>query len=351
MNNNGSKEQQIKRILEQTVDYIENPAEYVCRYFEHDMSAKELIKCIKLVIEHNQQVIASLNEKNDELTNLITMADLEVEPNKEEIVSEVNVLPSSPNAQPDDSTTNTLSNTEITEKVIHINHDEFYDYYENNPYIRNSFPSIKLAIISVTKKLKNKLITMIANNPLEDVSYLQTQLSNYNDILETIALIEMENKEIPTADNTMSESDILVIPNYKGSSYLLDDIMEYPERFKDIQNAFSKILSGGIKDSKSIKQLGSVNQKLYEYCNKTGLRILFMKMDNGKIALSLLFYKDKQKSTKIKAYYMEALKRFELQKDQLNIDDIDFRIEQLQLINEINEVTTKQEVHSLKWGF
>ena len=154
-------------------------------------------------------------------------------------------------------------------------------------------------------------------------------------------------KNIYNPDVYSNEEKISIIYNQLLKDYENDSL----EDFKDIQNAFSKILSGGIKDSKSIKQLGSVNQKLYEYCNKTGLRILFMKMDNGKIALSLLFYKDKQKSTKIKAYYMEALKRFELQKDQLNVDDIDFRIEQLQLINEINEVTTKQEVHGFKGDF
>ena len=350
MSNTESKEQQIKKILSETDSYVIGPYEYIYDLFDYNIDELDMVKCLNLVIKHNNQVTASLIAQNEEMESLIKSSEKE-----EELMSDA--VPTPPDIQQIfeeekyDNIQEKSQSKEVVDKLIHINHHDFYDYFKSNPYIKDYFPALKLAILRSIKELKNKILTIIADNPLNDLSAVQAELTNYNGLLDTISLIEMEEEEVQNDFISTNDSNIIIIPNSKNSSYILDDIKSYPERFKDIQNSLNKILTGTLKDTKNIKQLGSVNQKLYEYWNKTGLRILFMKMDNNKIALSLLFYKDKQKSTKIAAYYSEAVKRYEAQKDNLNTDDIDFRIEQLQLIGEINETITKEETHHLKGGY
>jgi len=74
-----------------------------------------------------------------------------------------------------------------------------------------------------------------------------------------------------------------------------------------------------------------MGEKLYEYKRTNGIRVMFVKRGN-EIYICSLFYKDKQRSTKITSYYEEAIRRFNSFINTQDITSPDFEIEQKELI-------------------
>ena len=64
---------------------------------------------------------------------------------------------------------------------------------------------------------------------------------------------------------------------------------------------------------------------------------MYVTMPNGYIAICSLFFKDKQKSSKIESYYEEAITRFREQKKYIeeNLNNPDFMINQSILVGQI----------------
>ena len=164
--------------------------------------------------------------------------------------------------------------------------------------------------------------------------------------LEQDIIVEEEEKKEHT-----SPERIILLPHGQNSTYVLEDIQNYPESYDEIYLAFENILSKKFLGSKSIKSIKDKGDKLYEYTRTNGIRVLFIKRGND-IYICSLFYKDKQRSTKITAYYEEAIRRFDnFMSTCDSVDTPDFEIEQKELIGLIyGEIEPSQSLTMKKDG-
>lgn len=299
--------------------FIEHPYDFLYSSFE-DLNTLDLIEYYRIIMLHNKKALAALSEKNRELTkrlNIETKVEEPITIKKPTIVEKT-----IPQNEFDDSLYTIIKTIKTPEELENLIKSRGKDL----------IPKIKLYIYKYILEISEEIKILILLNSLEDIKERQTILEKYKQLLTS--LNKEDKKEVKEEEK--KGPTIIILPSKKGS-YLLNDIEEY-ETYKDIKNGLDKILDGRFLEGKDTKPITGKKEKLFEYFNKkTGLRILYILMDNNVIVVSELFYKDKQKSIKIDGYYDEAIRRFSINKEFLeaNLSNPDFAIEQMEIIGDI----------------
>ena len=199
----------------------------------------------------------------------------------------------------------------------------------------NDIIRIKLHFYKLMLDTKRKIKEMVLGNPFADIRELQFDLDSYTLILESISELEKKDK-IEEAQTELEFSNIFLATNRNGSTYIFEDIAEYPEKSKEIKNIFEKLIDGYFLKTKDTKGIEGYQENLYEYKHPNGIRILYVVIGNI-IVICSLFMKDKKKSTRIANEYDEAIKRFYDVKDYImaNFNNPEFHIEQAEQVGKI----------------
>ena len=175
----------------------------------------------------------------------------------------------------------------------------------------------------------------ILRAPLNDLTELQLQLLNYQEFLEVLKVEQVEKTNEVTQKEQEQKYNIIIVPDNKSSTYLFEDIIEYPEAYEEITLTFDNVMSQKMFSSKSIRQIRDKSEKLWEYKRKNGIRVMFIKNGNN-VFITSLFYKDKTRSIKIDNLYDEAIRRFNnFVATGVDYTSVDFAIEQKELIGTI----------------
>lgn len=305
-------EQQFQNIVSKE-GYITNPTDY---YYTHSQESLALVEGLRIIYLHNKGIISSLQDENISLNKTINIETVipsrVVEtPKKEETIPE-------PTTRKESTIIDLLTHTYDFDTITKI-------IDQSDPIDR---PIIKLFYYKKLQELKLELLHRISINPLSNNQDLISRIEEYTLLLEYLEPVEKQEEQKQTISN------IIILPNKRNSSYLYEDILNYLERSKEIKNALDKLLNEYFgKATKSLK--GYTN--LYEYTHPNGIRILYVVLPNNKIGICSIFYKDKNKSTKITNYYEEAISRFNQVKEYVlaNLTNPDFYIEQAEIIAEI----------------
>ena len=304
--------QQFTKELEKE-DYISNPMDY---FYSHAPEDLPLVEGLIVIFLHNKDIIDMLREDNAELTKKLNVTTIFPQEPKEEIKRETIIEP-----QP-------RKESNIIELLTHT-----YDFDTITKIIDQSSktdrPLIKLYYYKKLQDKKLELLQRISHNPLSNNQDLITKIEEY-----TLLLDYLEPQEEQKEEEKQLITNIIIVPNKSKSSYLYEDILNYLERSKEIKNALDKLLNEYY--GKSTKSLKGYNN-LYEYTHPNGIRILYVNLPNNKIGICSIFYKDKNKSTKITNYYEEALSRYNQNKEYIlsNLNNPDFYLEQAEIIAEI----------------
>lgn len=333
----------VKESLEQE-GFIFQPFTFIEDNFSDAYELNVDIECIALIIEHNYDIVEQIRNHYNDLLDILDHAqnidDIEVE--EENASKEININPE--------------------EKIAFNNYDSFVDVLlfaeENNTLeqeikelMHKQIPinSLKFSIYKRIKQIELQIHLLIAHNSLKDITKLQKDILKLKSLIKALTpkpLIE----ESPSFKED-KKYNVIFIPNKKNQLYIYDDITKYLEQAKEIKTALDKIYSGYVMESKQIKSISSKNEKLFEYKTPTGLRIMFIISGNN-IFVSLLFYKDKQRSIKIDALYDEAIKRYQLNEELLssNLNDPNFYLEQAELIGNLYTLLDDRSYELRKGG-
>lgn len=303
--------------------FITSAKDYILKHL-HSPSLEEYIECLHVVIINNQNYNEWQEKEISNLNQLIANAKPLVEQQSSSLSS--STLPENP------PISEKKNLQEAIEFITYSNQEELKVFLKK--LNKEDIIRLKLHFYKTILNLKEEINNTISQNPLADVSSKQDSLQEYMNILKTLINYKenlTSNQELP-----ISISNIIIVPN-KNSSYLLDDIIAYKERSKEIKNAFDKIIAGYFLQTKDLKSIESTKEHVAEYRNPNGLRILYIIKDNL-IYITSLFFKNKQKSSKITNEYEEAQKRFYTSYAYIkeNFTNPDFHIEQAELIGQIN---------------
>lgn len=311
----------------ENMDYIQNPYNYVYDN-EENFNSYELLEFIRIIHYHNQTITEQISDETKALTSIIKSA----QPIKEisvESRTDKKIIVDNSYTYPQDSQ---------VEQII-----KSLEYYKNIEEFKNNIRGIneqgiykiKLHLLKLVINTTKKVELTILKSAISDLTELQIKLLNYKEFLEVLKEKQViETNECPYQDQQLSYN-IILVPNNKSSTYLFEDITSYPESYDEITLTFDNIMSQQIFNSKSIRQIRDKSEKLFEYKRKNGIRVMFIKNGNN-IFVTSLFYKDKQRSTKIDHQYDEAIKRYtNFIESNTDYTSIDFSISQKELIGDI----------------
>lgn len=327
-----------------TLGYIQTPYEVI---YDHMPNATtyDIVEGLRIILVHNHRITLELDKENSSINQLLTSAKPLTLPEQTSTVTK--------EQEPVDNTYTYPQNSQAQQIIDSIKYFSSNEEFANNTknLSQDSIALIKLHLLKLIKQLERKIRTKVTIDPLCDTDNERLQLLTYKGFLEELTieqeiLIEAEEKQEPN-----NQQRIILLPNGKNSTYLLEDIQNYPESYDEIFIAFENIMSKKFLGSKSIKSIKDVGDKLYEYTRTNGIRILFIKRGND-IYVCSLFYKDKQRSIKISANYDEAIKRFnEFMSTGEDVTSIDFDIKQKELIGLIyGEIEPSQTLSIKKDG-
>lgn len=332
-----------KTIIEET-NYITNPDQYIDEKLSSlacEISPSEKCDLYFLILEHNQKKLKKLQSKISELENKKNIST-----QKPRI--KVNILPNdlSSNQLPQISGDDSLSKSRIDNILLATP--------ENQVNMIKSLTEkelilFKLYLLKKKNELQKELREVITINPFQDITSLQQELININNLLKLKLSPKVEIKE-DEKESPTTHTKIVFVRSASNQSYFASDITSYPERQKEIKIIVDKIMSGFFLDRKGIKSLEGYNN-LHEFSSPNGARVLYS-LINDNICIISLFWKDKQKSKKITSYYVEAKNRFASQEQYLkdNIGTADFEIEQLEIIGQINSLVDSEYKLAKKVG-
>lgn len=310
-----------------SADYISNPTDFFYTYSEESLP---LVEGLKLIFIHNHNIIKDLKAENESLAKKLDITT--IYPEKPSIESK----PIEKKQSTYEDNKEVLSIIELLNNITDL--DTITKIIDDAD--QSYLPYIKLYYYQKILILKKELIKKLSINPLTNIKDIQSQIEEYSLIIDYI------NSEEVIEQQEQTISNIILLPN-NNTSYLNEDIQEYLNNAKEIKNALDKITNSYFgKDVKSIKKYSN----LYEYTHPNGIRILYVLLPNNRIGLSLLFYKDKNKSIKIDKYYEEALSRYNKNKQYIldNLDNPDFYIEQATLLGELYTVLESRIPLTLK---
>lgn len=333
----------VKESLEQE-GFIFQPFTFIEDNFPDAYELNVDIECIALIIEHNYEIVEQIRIHHNDLLDILDRAqdidDIEIE--ESEKTKEVNSYPE--------------------EKITFNNYDSFVDVLlfaeENNTLeqeikalMHKQIPinSLKFSIYKKIKQIELQIHLLIAHNSLQDITKLQKDILKLKSLIKALTPKPLE-EEISSSKEE-KKYNVIFIPNKKNQLYIYDDITKYLEQAKEIKTALDKLYSGYVMESKQIKSISSKNEKLFEYKTPTGLRIMFI-ISGSNIFVSLLFYKDKQRSIKIDALYDEAIKRYQINEKLLfsNLNDPNFYLEQAELIGNLYTLLDDRSFELRKGG-
>ena len=328
----------------QDVGHISTPYEVIYDYMP-DASTADIIEGLRIILVHNHRITLDLDKQNVDMKQMMIDAKiLEMPLQREEPTSK---------KEPVDKSYTYPQNNQAQQIIDSIQYFTSLQEFSNNTknLSKESITLIKLHLLKLIKQLEKKIRTKVAIDPLADTDKERLQLMTYKEFLDELTLeqdiiVEEEEKKEHT-----SPERIILLPHGQNSTYVLEDIQNYPESYDEIYLAFENILSKKFLGSKSIKSIKDKGDKLYEYTRTNGIRVLFIKRGND-IYICSLFYKDKQRSTKITAYYEEAIRRFDnFMSTCDSVDTPDFEIEQKELIGLIyGEIEPSQSLTMKKDG-
>ena len=320
--------------------YISNPLDFLYEHIDNPTSA-EIIECYRFICFNNRDFLKKHSEYLEKLEEYIrSLRPLKKVSKDLEENEEVKSLERH------------IEDKDISEAIDYVTYcnfetelDIFLDTLTREDIIR-----LKLHFLREVNLHKAIIREEILKNPLVDLSKLQEEFSFYNEILERLKLYTKIYEEQTSKTEAIDISNIILLPANK-SSYLLGDISNYPERSREIKIAFDKIIEGYFLQTKDLKTIEGRKDNLFEYRNPNGLRILYV-VKNNYIFITSLFFKDKQKSTRINGYYDDALNRYYSVSDYImnNINNPDFYIEQAELVGQIYSFLETNMVVSKRLG-
>ncbi len=311
--------------MEKVDYYISNPLDFLYEHIDSPTSA-EIIECYRFICCNNRDFVKKHREYLESLEECISG----VRPLKKvskDLEEPTEVIRSERHIEDEDI-------SEAIDYVTYCNFvtelDVFLDTLTREDIIR-----LKLHFLREVNLHEAIIREEILKNPLANLSRLQGEYCFYKEVLERLKLYTKRHEEEASKTEVIDSSNIILLPTNK-SSYLLGDISNYPERSREIKIAFDKIIEGYFLQTKDLKAIEGKKDSLYEYRNPNGLRILYV-VKNNYIFITSLFFKDKQKSTRINGYYDDALNRYYSVSDYLmnNINNPDFYIEQAELVGQI----------------
>lgn len=320
-----SRIEQVEQEIE-TIDYfIDGPTGFIYDRIE-DPSQYEIVECLRAITYSNKAYLTQKKKDVDSLRKAIntTTSSLPIQQPIHSIpIADNRVIPKTEKNLTDYIKLILYSdmNDEISKKLSSLSREDKI--------------KLKLYFLKMVNQTKKSIKESILRNPTSDISKLQNDLSIYELAISFVETIEKETEPESTFESAPSR--ILFVPNNHNSTYLYEDILTYKENRKEIKNIIDKIIEGYFLKTKDIKSIeGFKPNCLYEYKHPNGIRVLYV-VYKGLIFICSLFYKDKQKSSRIDSYYEEAIKRFNSSKDYIiaNNDNPDFYIEQDELLGQI----------------
>ena len=307
-----------------SMDYIRTPYEIIYDFFP-DANSYDLVEGLRIILVHNHRITLALDEENNNLRNKIETA-VKVVPQSETLEEPTTHKPvNNPHTyqQPE----------QITQIISSLKYFKTLEEFVNNTknLSQEGIVLIKLHLLKEINNLKRKIRTKVNLDPLADTDIERLQLLTYKSFLDEL-IIEQEiliEEEQEKEEN--KEQRIIFVPNGKSNTYFFEDIQNYPDSYDEIYSVFENLISKKFLGSKSISSIKDMGEKLYEYKRTNGIRVMFVKRGN-EIYICSLFYKDKQRSTKITSYYEEAIRRYNSFVKTQDTTTPDFEIEQKELI-------------------
>lgn len=305
--------------------FIKSPLNNIYNELENP-TFQELIECMRATTVINSRAIAAKTLEVEKLSQTIDQTQAI------EATSTISAL--APKKQPSkrkkskdltdiiDFITFSPLDDDTQKKLQHLTEE---DILEIKHYFYKQY-------LETTKKIKESILL----EPTHDISKLQHDLNLYELILEFIKDLSNEKEEEQTLEEENDYSNIIFAPNGKKSTYIFEDISDYQERSKEIKLIIDKIVDGYFLKTKDTKSIEGTQENLFEYRHPNGLRILYV-VNGNIIIICSLFFKDKQKSSRITNEYEEALSRYYSARDyiEINFTNPDFHIEQAELKGEI----------------
>ena len=306
------------------MDYIRTPYETIYDFFP-DANSYDLVEGLRIILVHNHRITLSLDDQNTTLQNKITSAV--------KVVPETETLDERVDNKPVNNQHTYPQREQVLQIISSLKYYKTTEEFTNNTknLSQEDIVLIKLYLLKEINTLKRKIRTKVNIDPLADTDIERLQLLTYKSFLDELIieqeiLIEEEQKQ-----EENKEQRIIFVPNGKSNTFFFEDIQNYQDSYDEIYSVFENLISKKFLGSKSISSIKDMGEKLYEYKRTNGIRVIFVKRGN-EIYICSLFYKDKQRSTKITSYYEEAIRRFN---SFINTQDItfpDFDIEQKELI-------------------
>ena len=324
MSNNMERIEKFEKLCENLDFFVYESNDFL---YEHisDPTTFEIIECTRAIVKSNINILAKQEESLEKIkqtmstvapvTATITSPVVSIKKEKEIFSKQKNLK-------------------DVIELVT-------YSYLEDETLqilktqSHKDILRIKLHFLKKIIETKNDIKKSCLLNPQESINKLQSDLEKYMLIVETISEFEQPEKN-ETIEEEKTYSNIIFASNGHRSTYLLEDIIYFPEKSKEIKKIIDKIVNGYFLKTKDTKRIDGYQQNLYEYKHPNGIRILYM-VEGHIITICSLFMKDKQKSSKISNEYEEAISRYDKSKSYIieNFNNPDFHIEQDELLGEI----------------
>ncbi|MBQ8193489.1 MAG: hypothetical protein IJZ46_05410 [Bacilli bacterium] len=316
------------KVLEQKQNFIKNPLDFIYENLEEPTN-ETIKKALSLILKHNKKILVEQTKENIIKRELIEKAQLPQ-------VDDENISESEPMIKPKNRTKKDVSDKAET-LFYTLDEKEFTSFMSNISLEEKNY--IKLEMLKRIIDFKLKIKEQIVFNPGCDISKIQEDLNRARQVLTLLNEEKIEEENIEEKEN----SKVLILPNKKNNTYLYDDICDNIESAKEIKNTIDKVIDGYFLKTKDIKPILGKTEKLYEYKHPNGIRILYIVLPNDYVVITGLFYKDKDKSTRIEAFYDESINRYLYFKDYINsnIENPEFHIEQAELIGNIFDLFEK----------
>lgn len=327
-----------------SLDYIRAPYETIYDYFPN-ASSYDLIEGLRIILVHNHRITLGLDEESTKLQNKMENAQIIT---KQEAITNQTAEPKEPVDKPHTYPQNTQALQIIESLKYFTTAKEFDSNTKNLP--QDAIMLIKIYLLKEINRLKKLIRIKVTKDPLEDIDKERLQLLTYLEFLDTLKIEQEILIEEEEQKDENASQNIILLPNSKSGTYLLEDIRNYPESYDEISSAFENIMSKKFLSSKSISTIRDKGEKLYEYKRTNGIRVMFVKRGND-IYVCSLFYKDKQRSTKITQYYEEAIRRFNsFMELGYDVTSPDFIIEQKELAGLVYGEVEQSTSYTMKKG-
>lgn len=324
MANEMERVEKFERMVSKVDIFIQGATSFLYDNIE-DPNTQEIIECTRAIVYSNLEYL----EKKEASVEKLRQTMAQVAPITASIIE-----PSLPTKKDKPSRKEYKNLQELIDLITYSYLDEetmhILESQSHEDIVRIKLHFYKL-IIATKKAIREKIIS----NPFEDIRELQSKLDTYTLIVETIS--ELEQKEqIIEVEEEKEYSNIVFAPNGHRSTYILEDISEFPDKSKEIKLIIDKLVDGYFLKTKDTKAIEGYQENLYEYKHPNGIRVLYI-VEGNIIIICSLFMKDKQKSSRISNEFDEAITRYYKIRNYIvdNFTNPDFHIEQAELVGEI----------------